>query len=86
MSLPPLEQLVAPRPLPDSRPATDLPRWAIALRDELLEWDRKYFDGSAAVWLRKADSHELVALEQEVLDLPERLLREAVRAAEFAPT
>lgn len=81
MGLPPLEQLVRPQALPAERPPDDLPRWAVILRDELLRWDRKYFDGSAEPWLRKADSHELLALEQEVLDLPEDLLKEAIRAA-----
>lgn len=81
MGLPPLEQLVPPRPLPAVRPADDLPRWAEALRDELLKWDGKYFDGSATPWLEKADSHELVGLETEVLDLPDELLREAIRAS-----
>lgn len=81
MGLPPLDQLVRPRDLPEVRPAHDLPAWAQHLRDELLKWDRVYFDGSATPWLRKADSHELVALETEVLDLPDELLKDAVRQA-----
>jgi hypothetical protein len=81
LSLPPLEELVRPRPLPQERPPDDLPRWASRLRGELVKWDRKYFDGSAEPWLRKADSHELLALEQEALDLPGGLLEEAIRAA-----
>lgn len=79
MALPPIDQLVRPRDLPEVRPANDLPRWAAFLRDELIRLDRKYFDGSVSPWIEIADSHELVALEEEVLDLPESVLREAIR-------
>ena len=79
MALPPLDQLVRPRDLPEVRPADDLPRWAAYIRDELLRLDVKYFDGAAIPWIEIANSHELVELEEEVLDLPESVLREAIR-------
>ncbi len=84
MALPPIEHLIAPPPLPEVRPAHDLPAWAQLLRDELLRWDDRYFDGSARPWIEKADSHELVALECEVLDIPDGLLRAAIRQANEA--
>jgi hypothetical protein len=57
--------------LGEPRPADDLPRWAIALRDLLDRWNSDYFDESdVAAWIWQADSHELLAMAEEAGDLP----------------
>lgn len=66
--------------LGEPRRADDLPQWAVEVRDMLDGFDHRHFDGSAGPWIWQADSHELVAMYEEGVDLPRELWRAIVKS------
>lgn len=81
---PDLEKIIKSPLLPDAKPWSDLPGWAVGMRTELERFARKVHDDGAELGtllgeLYTLDSHGILATFVEVRDLPDAFYSWVVR-------